>query len=190
MAAVAAVTLAAALAACTGPDAATGGSDGSAPAVGATSASGTAPWGAPDANGRRRLAGVDEARLIVRTADGRELRPCVMVAADGTTRARGLMEVTDPALGGYDGMIFVFDEDTTGGFWMKNTRLPLSIAFIAADGGVVSTADMDPCPPDTTRCPTTEPAAPYRTAVEVPAGELGRLGLEPGARAELSDDRC
>ena len=43
------------------------------------------------------------------------------------------------------GMVFVWDEDTEGGFWMRNTPTPLSIAWFDADGDFVSSADMEPC---------------------------------------------
>jgi uncharacterized protein len=102
---------------------------------------------------------------------------CVLVADTFELRARGLMEVTD--LGGYHGMIFSFVEDTTSGFWMGNTVMPLSIAFIDATGQVVSTADMEPCP-DSVDCPSYEPGAPYRWALEVHQGGLGEFGLVPG----------
>ena len=63
------------------------------------------------------------------------------------------MDVTDPELGGRSAMVFRFQGDTTSGFWMKDTLLPLSIAWYAADGTLVSTADMEPCPADTLDCP-------------------------------------
>ena len=97
------------------------------------------------------------------------------------------MGITDPGLDGNDGMLFVFDEDGTNGFWMKDTLLPLSIAFADAQGTITETSDMDPCPPDTQDCPVYRPADPYRMAVEVAQGRLEALGLEPGARIERSD---
>ena len=78
-------------------------------------------------------------------------------------------------------MIFVFDADSTGGFWMKSTLIPLSIAFADSTGAVVGTADMDPCPSTTKDCPVTRPGSPYRYAVEVPSGALEQVGLTDGA---------
>jgi uncharacterized membrane protein (UPF0127 family) len=89
------------------------------------------------------------------------------------------MEVTD--LQGYDGMLFAFPDDTESGFWMFHTVMPLSIGWFAADGELVSTADMEPCP-DGDDCPTYSPTGAYRMALEVPMGELGTLGVEPGSR--------
>lgn len=108
---------------------------------------------------------------------------CVLVADTVELRARGLMEVTD--LGGYDGMLFSFADDTTGGFWMANTVLPLSIAFVDAAGQVVSAFDMEPCP-DSVDCPSYEPEAAYRWAVEVPQGALAGFGLGPGAWLDVA----
>jgi uncharacterized membrane protein (UPF0127 family) len=100
------------------------------------------------------------------------------------------MFVTDPALGGHPGMIFVFEQDDKGAFWMKNTILPLSIAYLGADGRAVSTADMAPCPAGTASCPTYAAAAPYRYAVEVPEGRLAEAGLVDGATLSLGDRSC
>ena len=84
------------------------------------------------------------------------------------------MGVTD--LGGADGMVFRWDEPTAGNFWMRDTPMPLSIAFFAADGSFVSAADMEPClhRRPTPSAPATPPPAPYQYAVEVAAGGLGR----------------
>ncbi len=114
---------------------------------------------------------------------------CMLLAETGAQHSRGLMQVTDPTLGGYDGMLFRFTEDTNDRFYMHNTPMPLSIAFIASNGDIVSTTDMAPCD-DGAGCPLYSAAAPYRFAIEVPQGHLGRLGIGPGA--EVTDDarRC
>ena len=103
-----------------------------------------------------------------------------MVAASAEQRERGLMEVTD--LAGYEGMLFVWDDDTRGGFWMRNTPTPLSIAWVDAEGGIVSSADMEPCA-DSDDCPTYPPDGRYRFALEVPKGELGDDGRRAGQHA-------
>ena len=125
--------------------------------------------------------GFRAATLTIHTADGRTVTRCVLVADSEALREQGLMGVTDENLSGYDGMLFVFDADTTGGFWMKSTLIPLSIAFADDAGSVVSTADMVPCPAGTDRCPITEAAGPYRYAVEVTSGGLPAVGLVDGA---------
>jgi uncharacterized membrane protein (UPF0127 family) len=87
-------------------------------------------------------------------------------------------------LGGYDGMIFVFQEDTTGSFYMLNTPLPLSIAWFDSSGQFVSATDMEPCltGPD---CPLYSAVRPYRFALEVPKGGLAGLGIGPGSTIEI-----
>ena len=77
-------------------------------------------------------------------------------------------------------MLFDFHEPQEVSFWMKNTLVPLSIAFVAADGRVVSVAEMTPCQADP--CPTYAPAGPYRYAVELAAGSFGDAGVGPGAK--------
>lgn len=115
---------------------------------------------------------------------------CVLVAETAEQRAIGLMDAPGPDLGGYDGMVFTWDEPATGGFWMKDTEVPLSIAWIDGDGGIVSTADMDPCPAGSSNCPSYPAAGPYRMALEAPQGQLDDLGVEQGARLQLDRRSC
>lgn len=102
-------------------------------------------------------------------------------------RARGLMGVTDPGLGGPTGMVFAFPGDTTGGFWMKDTVMPLSIAWYPVEGPRVSAADMVPCPAGTESCPVFAAGGSYRYAVEVAQGMLTGLGLVEGSSIALGD---
>ena len=110
---------------------------------------------------------------------------CLLLAQTPTERARGLMTVTD--LSGYPGMVFVFPSDSQGGFWMRNTPMPLSIAYLDADGAIVSTADMAPCDDDPA-CPSYPATGPYRFTVEVPQGQLASLGLVGDARLTITGD--
>lgn len=168
-----------ALAACSGSDEVAG------PATTAM----TVPASIPEHEGPREpIEGFEEVTITVTTEDGRTLQWCLLLAATAETQQQGLMHVTDPALGGYDGMLFRFDNDSTGGFWMKNTRLPLSIAYLDVDGAIVSTSDMEPCPDSTERCPSYPAAGPYRMAVEVVQGRLDDLGIEGGARVAVARD--
>lgn len=140
----------------------------------------------PFAPGRTQLPGFGEVRLtIVPGPDGEPLIVCVLLAESRPQRARGLMGVTDETLGGYDGMLFVYLEDVEGGFWMRDTLLPLSLAYLDVDGAVVDTVDMEPCPPAAETCPTYPPSGPYRLALEVPQGGLARLNLEAGSDARV-----
>ena len=111
-------------------------------------------------------------------ADGDPVTVRLEVAADPASRARGLMEREQVPQG--TGMVFLYPADVAEAFWMKNTLVPLSIAFVAADGRVVSVAEMTPCKADP--CPSYAPAGPYRYAVELAAGSFGAAGVGPGAR--------
>lgn len=107
----------------------------------------------------------------------------VEVASTPQQRAIGLMHRAEVPAG--TGMLFVFPRESTGGFWMKNTLVPLSIAYVNG-GQVVSTAEMAPCPAATAHCPTYRPLAPYTAAVEAPAGFFPAHGVGPGTRMHLS----
>jgi uncharacterized membrane protein (UPF0127 family) len=111
-------------------------------------------------------------------ADGPAVTVRLEVAADPAARARGLMGRRQVPEG--TGMVFLYPADVTEAFWMKNTLVPLSIAFVAADGRVVSVAEMAPCRADP--CPTYPPAGPYRYAVELAAGAFRAAGVGPGAK--------
>lgn len=98
------------------------------------------------------------------------------VAASPASRTRGLSGRASVPPG--TGMVFLYPQDSTGGFWMKDTLVPLSIAFVATSGKVVSVAEMTPCKADP--CQVYYPAAPYRYAVELPAGGFAAAGVGPG----------
>lgn len=120
----------------------------------------------------------------ITAADGTVCERCMWLAENQDDRARGLMGVTD--LGGLDGMVFRYDEPGRRSFWMKDTLLPLSIAFVGADGGLVGVADMAPCVADP--CPSYGPDEPFQVAIEVAQGRLGELGLGDGSVVELRGD--
>ena len=90
------------------------------------------------------------------------------------------VRVADPTLGGYDGMLFRYDADVMGAFWMRNTPMPLSIAYIDSAGHIVTAVDMEPCP-DSPDCRGYPPAGPYRFTIEVPRGKLPTLGIVEGS---------
>ncbi len=68
------------------------------------------------------------------------LERCVWVASTAEQRRQGLMNVD--FMGDADGMVFVYDQPTSGAFWMKDTFLPLSIAFFGGDGSFIDAVDM------------------------------------------------
>lgn len=98
----------------------------------------------------------------------------VAVADEPGERSQGLMGVED--LGQVEGMLFVFPRETTGGFWMKDTIIPLDIAFFSEDGSLVEVLTMPPCQADP--CPSYSPQGQYLWALEAPAGALAELGAD------------
>ena len=102
----------------------------------------------------------------------------VYVADAPAERQQGLMGVEDLPDG--TGMLFAFPADHVGGFYMKDTLIPLSIAFVSADGEVLAVLDMDPCTADP--CEIYNPQVAYRYAVEVEQGYFAEVGLGAGSR--------
>ncbi len=81
-----------------------------------------------------------------------------------------------------DGMLFVFPQDATGGFWMKNTLVPLTIVFFDRDGNRVRKLSMTPCVTDS--CRVYSPGRRYRFALELRATDR-RPALRLGPLAEI-----
>ena len=96
------------------------------------------------------------------------------VADNNSSRARGLMRRT--ALPPNGGMLFVFDEDAIHCMWMKNTLIPLSVAFIDARGAIINIADMQPHS-EQSHCA----ARPARYALEMTRGWFAQRGIRAGA---------
>ena len=74
-----------------------------------------------------------------------------------------------------EGMLFVFERDQVLSFWMKNTLLPLSIAFIASDGRIIDIKDMYPHDENSVFS-----SRSVRYALEVPQGWFSRAGIQNG----------
>ncbi|HEY8048814.1 MAG TPA: DUF192 domain-containing protein [Ramlibacter sp.] len=77
----------------------------------------------------------------------------------------------------HEGMLFVFEQPSTQCFWMKNTLLPLTAAFVADDGTIVNLADMKPQTTDS-HCS----AKPVRFVLEMNQGWFARKGIKAGAK--------
>ena len=109
--------------------------------------------------------------------DGVPFRP--ELALTSGQQQRGLMfRRKAPA----DGMLFVFSRATSGGFWMKNTLVPLTIVFFDTAGSRVRRMSMTPCRKDP--CRIYDPGKQYRYALELPARDP-RPALRIGPAAEL-----
>jgi uncharacterized membrane protein (UPF0127 family) len=99
----------------------------------------------------------------------------VQVAQTPEQQATGLM--FRKTMGTNEGMLFIFDEPRQQCFWMKNTLLPLSVAFIADDGGVVNIDDMKPQTLDS-HCST----KPVRFVLEMNVGWFDKRGIKAGSK--------
>ncbi len=97
------------------------------------------------------------------------------VAATVDQRATGLMHRRE--MPQHEGMLFIFEQPSVQCFWMKNTLLPLSIAFVADDGTVVNIDDMKPQTLDS-HCST----KPVRYVLEMNQGWFAKRGVKAGAK--------
>jgi len=95
------------------------------------------------------------------------------IAVTAQEREKGLMFRKKLADG--EGMLFVYDRDEVLSFWMKNTLIPLSIAFIASDGRIIDIKDMYPHNTN-----SVSSSRSVRYALEVPQGWFGRAGVKNG----------
>ncbi|HEX3426963.1 MAG TPA: DUF192 domain-containing protein [Acidimicrobiales bacterium] len=125
-----------------------------------------------------RVSGFQQIAFTVRSAGGVTTKHCALLALTVAQQDQGLMNRTN--LAGYNGMIFRFVEPTTVEFYMKDTVIPLSIAWFDASGHFVSSTDMAPCPTQD-NCPLYAAANAYTDALEVPRGQLGQLGVGTGS---------
>ena len=97
------------------------------------------------------------------------------VAADFSSRARGLMH--RKSLAANAGMLFIFDAPAVQCMWMKNTYIPLSVAFLDDKGEIINIADMQPHS-EQSHCA----ARPALYALEMEQGWFAQRGIKPGAR--------
>ena len=118
--------------------------------------------------------------LVIHTASG-PVRLEVEVADDASERETGLMG--RESLPDDGGMAFLWADPIRASFWMKDTLIPLSIAFWGEDGGIVSILDMDPCRADP--CPTYDPGVPFVGALEVNQGFFDDRGVASGDVVEM-----
>ncbi|MDY6769956.1 MAG: DUF192 domain-containing protein [Candidatus Nanohaloarchaea archaeon] len=124
------------------------------------------------------LAGAETAVVGTPTGD-----ITVAVADTPAERRDGLMHRSSVP---HDGMLFVFDVAAPRTFWMKDTRIPLDIVFMASNGTVLNVAAADPepgvAPAELARYRSDGPA---RYVLEVPQGDAADLGLAPGATVDI-----
>ena len=104
--------------------------------------------------------------------------------ADTSERTQiGLMNVTEAELPTDRGMIFVFKQDDERSFWMRNTIIPLDIAYIRSDGTIVKIYTMEPLNEE--GYPSIEPA---RFALEVRSGQFAEKGITEGDKVVIPSE--
>jgi hypothetical protein len=153
-----------------------------APSPDASAPAATVPEASASPGSLRPSEGFAAAEITL--TDGRQDVPMpVWVADTSALRQRGLMgrELLPPDAG----MVFVFEEDTGGGFWMKDTLIPLSIAFLDDSGQIVDILDMEPCRADP--CPVYTPDATYRYALEANEGYFEDHGITTEWTVDLDE---
>ena len=116
--------------------------------------------------------------LTIETSNGQNIEVEVEIADNEAERMKGLMERTELAENA--GMLFVFEEEQPRSFWMKNTLIPLSIAYIDAEERIIDTQDMQPLDETVHRS-----AGPAMYALEVNQGFFEERGVEVGDTVEL-----
>jgi hypothetical protein len=104
----------------------------------------------------------------------------VEVAASEEEKRTGLMFRRN--LGENNGMLFVYENDSRWAMWMKNTYLPLSVAFIDRDGRIINIEDMQPLTEDAHQA-----AGPAKYALEVNQGWFAKRGIGKGDRIQGLD---
>ena len=125
------------------------------------------------------LSGKNNVPAVVFLTESGEVSVPVEVADTPEERERGLMlrEQLD------GGMLFVFEQETKLGFWMKNTLIPLDIIFISQELEVVDIQTMIPCEQDP--CPVHYSSEPALYALEVNSGFAGENGIQQGGRVGI-----
>jgi uncharacterized membrane protein (UPF0127 family) len=118
--------------------------------------------------------------IVIYASGGERVEVEAEIADDPTEQRRGLMERTELAENA--GMLFIFDREQRLSFFMKDTLIPLSVAFINTEGYIVDIQDMQPL--DLTRHRSAEPAI---YALEVNQGFFREHGVEVGNRVELPE---
>lgn len=104
----------------------------------------------------------------------------VEIARTDAQRAQGLMHRKTVPQG--TGMLFVFERDQILSFWMENTLVPLSIAFISYDGRIVEIRDMEPLSRT-----VIQSSRSARYALEVPQDWFEKVGVSVGSRIKIEE---
>jgi uncharacterized membrane protein (UPF0127 family) len=121
---------------------------------------------------------LDRGTATITTRTGAKVVVQAEIADTSAERQKGLMNRR--SLARRAGMVFRYAQDTTGGFWMKNTLIPLDIAFYDRRGRILRILTMTPCRRDP--CRIYAPGVAYRSALEVNASSFRRWNVRVGDR--------
>lgn len=146
--------------------------------------------GGSSANGGERAEADEEAPagdgegsvLRIDTGGGDPVEVRAEVVDSGPERQKGLMN--RESLAEDAGMLFVFRSEQDLSFWMRNTLIPLSIAYIDSEGRIVDLQDMEALDDEPPHYPSAEPA---QYALEVNQGFFAENGVEVGDTVELPE---
>ncbi|HEX2742204.1 MAG TPA: DUF192 domain-containing protein [Rubrobacter sp.] len=125
-------------------------------------------------------ASSDLSTLVIETSGEEQVEVRVEVADNVVEQAKGLMYRKE--LGEDRGMLFVYPDERVLSFWMRNTLIPLSIAYIDSEGRIVDIQDMKPLDD---KPPHYESSEPVQYALEVNQGFFEENGVKEGDHAEL-----
>jgi uncharacterized membrane protein (UPF0127 family) len=145
---------------------ATGGQDGQHAAAGKKADTGTS----------------DLSTVTIDASGGKKVEVRVEIADGPSEQERGLMYRT--SLGEDRGMLFVFSSEQPRSFWMKNTKIPLSIAYIDSKGRITDILDMKPLDDEPPHYTSSEPV---QYALEVNQGFFEEKGVKVEDHAELPE---
>ena len=120
--------------------------------------------------------------LTIHTSGGDEVEVRVEIADNFFEQTRGLMYRKE--LGEDRGMLFVYPQERELSYWMKNTRIPLSIAYIDSERRIVDILDMKPLDDEPPHYVSSEPV---QYALEINQGFFEKRGVEEGNRVELPE---
>lgn len=124
---------------------------------------------------------VDENSVTIIT-DNKPIKIQVEFARTPEELAKGLMN--RDSLDENSGMFFVFSDETTRSFWMKNTLIPLDLIFISSNGRVNEIATLNPCQ-ENEICQSYESKSPAQFVLEINAGSAEKWGITPNDIIQL-----